>query len=185
MVGRLSEQKGIDLLFPFLETLLSEYDCQFIVIGEGEAKYRSFFEDIAKKFPKKNGCHLIFDLALARHVFAGCDLFLMPSKFEPCGITQMEAMRYGAIPVVRKTGGLADTVEDFDPEKNTGNGFVFEDFNSYAFFGALVRALETYKHKKIWQDLMKRAMRADFSWKVSAKKYLKLYERAISFSSEK
>ena len=185
MVGRLSEQKGIDLLFPFLETLVSEYNCQFIIIGEGEAKYRSFFEEIAKNFPKKIGCHLMFDLTLARHVFAGCDLFLMPSKFEPCGITQMEAMRYGAIPVVRKTGGLADTVKDFDPKKNSGTGFIFEKFSSHAFLGAIVRALETYKHKKIWQELMKRAMRADFSWEFSAKQYLKLYEKAIFFHFQK
>jgi starch synthase len=97
----------------------------------------------------------------------------------------MEAMRYGAIPVVRKTGGLADTVEDFNPEKNTGNGFVFEKFSSYAFFGAVVRGLETYKHKKIWQKLVKRVMKMDFSWKVSAKKYLDLYQRAISFHLQK
>lgn len=181
MVGRLSPQKGIDLLMPILETLISEFNVQFITIGEGEAKFRTFFEEMAKKFPQRVGCHMMFDLALARHVFAGCDLFLMPSKFEPCGITQMEAMRYGAIPVVRKTGGLADTVKDFDPRKDEGTGFVFEDFNSYAFFGALVRALETYKYKKIWQELMKRAMKADFSWEFSAKQYLKLYEKAISF----
>ena len=180
MVGRLSEQKGIDLLFPFLETLLSEYNCQFIAIGEGEAKYRSFFEEITKKFPKKIACHLMFDLTLARHVFAGCDLFLMPSKFEPCGITQMEAMRYGAIPVVRKTGGLADTVEDFDPRKNSGTGLIFEKFSSHAFFGAIIRALETYKHKKIWWELIKRAMKADFSWEVSAKKYFELYNKFIA-----
>lgn len=185
MVGRLSEQKGIDLLMPILETLVSEFNIQFVIIGAGEAKYRSFFEEMNKKFPKKVGCHLMFDLALARHIFAGCDLFLMPSKFEPCGITQMEAMRYGTIPVVRKTGGLADTVKDFDPKKNLGNGFVFENFNSYAFFGAIIRALETYKHKKIWHRLVKKVMRADFSWEVSAKKYLKLYKRVISFHSKK
>ncbi|MBZ9578361.1 glycogen synthase [Patescibacteria group bacterium] len=185
MVGRLSGQKGIDLLFPILETLISEFNIQFVAVGAGEAKYRTFFEEIAKKFPKKVGCHLMFDFVLARRVFTGCDLFLIPSKFEPCGITQMEAMRYGAIPVVRKTGGLADTVEDFDPKKNSGNGFVFEDFNAYAFFGAIVRALETYKHKKIWQELMKRAMKADFSWEVSAKKYFELYKKALVFVFKK
>jgi starch synthase len=180
MVTRLDEQKGIDLLFPILEILITEFHCQFIVIGEGEAKYRSFFEEMNKKFPKKIGCHLMSDFHLSRHIFAGCDIFLIPSKFEPCGITQMEAMRYGAIPVVRKTGGLADTIEDFDPIKNTGNGFVFEKFSSHALFGAIVRALETYKYKKIWQELMKRAMRADFSWETSAKKYLELYKKALT-----
>ncbi len=181
MVGRLSAQKGIDILTPILETLISEFGVQFVIIGGGEGGYRTFFEEIHKKFPKKIGCHLMFDLTLARHVFTGCNLFLMPSKFEPCGITQMEAMRYGAIPVIRKTGGLADTVEDFDPKKNSGNGFVFEDYNPYAFFGAIVRALETFKHKKIWQELMKRAMKADFSWEVSAKRYLRLYKKIVYF----
>ncbi|PJB99254.1 MAG: hypothetical protein CO077_02745 [Candidatus Nealsonbacteria bacterium CG_4_9_14_0_8_um_filter_35_12] len=180
MVTRLDEQKGIDLLFPILETLVSEFDCQFVVVGGGEAKYRSFLEEISKKFPKKIGCHLMLDFNLSRHIFAGCDILLMPSKFEPCGVTQMEAMRYGAIPVVRKTGGLADTVEDFDPKNNTGNGFVFEKFSSHALFGAIVRALETFKYKKNWQELMKRAMRADFSWEASAKKYLELYNKAVS-----
>lgn len=179
MVGRLDEQKGMDLLFPILETLISEFNCQFVIVGGGEPKYRSFFEEMNKKFPKKVGCHLMSDFNLAGHVFAGADIFLVPSKFEPCGITQMEAMRYGAIPVVRKTGGLADTVEDFNAIKNTGTGFVFEKFHPTALFGTIVRALETYKYKKVWQELMKRAMRADFSWEASAKKYLQLYKKLI------
>lgn len=179
MVGRLDEQKGIDLLFSILETLISEFNCQFVIVGGGEPKYRSFFEEMNKKFPKKVGCHLMTDFTLARHIFAGCDIFLIPSKFEPCGITQMEAMRYGAIPVVRKTGGLADTVENFDPVKNTGTGFVFEKFHHYSLLGVIVRALETYKHKKIWQGIIKRAMRSDFSWEASAKKYFQLYKKLI------
>jgi starch synthase len=184
MVCRLSGQKGIDLLMPILEALISEFGIQFVVVGNSEGGYRTFFEELQKKFPKNIGCHLMFDLALGRHVFTGSDIFLVPSRFEPCGITQMEAMRYGAIPVVRKTGGLADTVENFDPQENKGNGFVFEKFDSYALFGAIVRALETYKYKRIWRNLMKRAMKADFSWEVSAKKYLKLYQRAFYFHSQ-
>ena len=185
MVGRLCSQKGIDLLFPILENLISEFNVQFISIGGGEAKYRTFFEEMSKKFPQSIGCHLMFNLALARRVFAGCDLFLMPSRFEPCGITQMEAMRYGAIPVVRKTGGLADTVADFDPTISKGNGFVFENFDSYAFFGAIVRALETYKYEKVWRILVNKAMRADFSWDASAREYLKLYKKALLLVSRK
>jgi starch synthase len=179
MVTRLDEQKGIDLLFPILEILVSEFNCQFVIVGGGESKYRIFFEEMQKKFPKKIGCHLMPDFNLSRHIFAGCDILLIPSRFEPCGTTQMEAMKYGAIPVVRKTGGLADTVQDFDPIKDTGTGFVFEKFNSYTFLGAIVRALETYKYKKIWQELMKRAMKTDFSWDASAQKYLNLYKKAI------
>jgi len=180
MVARLDEQKGIDLLFPILETLISEFDCQFVIVGGGEPKYRSFFEEMNKKYPKKVGCHLMSDFTLARHVFAGSDLFLIPSKFEPCGITQMEAMRYGAIPIVRKTGGLADTVENFDPIKNTGTGFVFEKFHHYSLLGALIRALETYKHKKVWEGLVRRAMKSDFSWDASAKKYFQLYKKLFA-----
>jgi len=179
MVGRLDEQKGIDLFFPIFETLISEFNCQFVIVGGGEPKYRSFFEEMNKKFPKKVGCHLMSDFTLARHIFAGCDMFLIPSKFEPCGITQMEAMRYGAIPVVRKTGGLADTVENFNPIQNTGTGFVFEKFHHYNFLGTIVRALETYKYKKVWQDLMRRAMKTDFSWEASAKKYFQIYKKLI------
>ena len=177
MVSRLDEQKGIDLLFPILEILISEFDCQFVIVGGGEGKYRSFFEELAKKFPKKVGCHLMPDFNLSRHVFAGCDIFLVPSRFEPCGITQMEAMRYGAIPVIRKTGGLADTVEDFDPRENRGAGFVFERFSSHALFGAIIRALETYKYQNVWQKLVKRAMSVNFSWEASAQKYLNLYKK--------
>ncbi|MBI2644261.1 MAG: glycogen synthase [Candidatus Wildermuthbacteria bacterium] len=180
MVGRLYEQKGIDLLFPILEVLLAEHMIEFVVVGGGEPEYRTFFEELNKKFPHRVGTHLMSDVTLARHVFAGSDLFLMPSKFEPCGITQMEAMRYGAIPVVRETGGLADTVENFDPIRNTGTGFTFEEFHSYAFFGAIVRGLETYKYKKTWERLVRRAMKADFSWNTSAKRYIELYQRACT-----
>lgn len=179
MVGRLDEQKGIDLLFPIIETLLTEFGIEFVMVGGGEPKYRSFFEELAKKFPKKVGTHLISDFALSRHIFAGSDMLLVPSKFEPCGITQMEGMRYGAIPIVRKTGGLADTVKDFNPETKTGQGFVFEKFSSYALLGAIVRALENFKYKKTWKELIRKAMTSDFSWEASAKKYLNLYQKLL------
>lgn len=179
MVGRMEEQKGIELLFPILEILISEMNVQFVAVGGGEPKYRSFFEEIAKKYPKNVGTHLMSDFKLARHIFAGADIFLMPSKFEPCGITQMEAMRYGAVPVVRQTGGLSDTVKNFSPLGNSGNGFVFKKFNSYSFFGAIIRALETYKHKKIWLKLVKKIMKMDFSWESSAQRYLELYKKTL------
>jgi len=179
MVTRLYEQKGIDLLFPIMEFLLSDFNLEFIVVGEGEAKYRDFFLEMAKKFPKRIGFHPISDFTLGRRVFASCDIFLMPSKFEPCGLTQMEAMRYGAVPIVRKTGGLADTVEDFDPRENSGTGFLFEKFDSTTLFGAIIRAIETYKHKNVWNGLVKRAMKVDFSWEASARKYLDIYKKII------
>jgi starch synthase len=179
MVGRLDEQKGIELLFPILELLVSEIGVQFVIIGGGEAKYRTFFEELSKKYPKKIGCHLMPDFNLSRHIFAGVDIFLVPSRFEPCGITQMEAMRYGAVPVVRKTGGLADTVKNFNPSDNSGTGFVFEKFNSYAFFGAIMRALENYKYKKVWDKIINRIMKNDFSWENSARKYTNVYKKNL------
>jgi starch synthase len=182
-VGRMDEQKGIDLLFPILETMVKELGIQFIAVGGGDTKYRTFFEEITNKYPTKVGCHSMHDVKLARHIFAGCDIFLMPSKFEPCGITQMEAMRYGAVPVVRKTGGLADTVKDFNPLDDSGSGFVFDKFSSCAFSMAIARAVETFKYKKVWDKLKKQVMKLDFSWDRSAKKYLELYQR-ISFSEK-
>jgi len=164
-----------------MEVLVSDFNLEFVIVGEGEAKYRDFFLEMAKKFPKKIGFHPISDFTLGRRVFASCDIFLMPSKFEPCGLTQMEAMRYGAVPIVRKTGGLADTVEDFDPRENLGTGFLFEKFDSTALFGAIIRAIETVKHKNAWQGLVRRVMKADFSWEASAKKYSDLYKKAIFF----
>ncbi|HHD92195.1 MAG TPA: glycogen synthase [Candidatus Portnoybacteria bacterium] len=179
MVGRLDDQKGIDLLFPILEILIREFSVELVVVGGGSGKYRAFFEDLAHRFPKKVGCHLTPDFTLPRHIFSGSDIFLIPSKFEPCGITQMEAMRYGSIPVVRKTGGLADTVKNFNPQNNEGIGFVFEEFNSYSCLSAIIRALETFKYKEAWHKLIQRAMIQDFSWQASAKKYLWLYHKLV------
>ena len=180
MVTRLSEQKGMDLLFPIMDVLLSDFNMQFIIVGEGDAKYRDFFAEAVKKYPKRVGFHSVSDFSLGRQIFASCDIFLMPSRFEPCGLTQMEAMRYGAIPVVRKTGGLADTVTDFDPRNNQGSGFVFEKFDSMALFGAIIRAIENYKHKSSWSGLINGVMAQDFSWDASAEKYLALYRKTIN-----
>jgi starch synthase len=123
------------------------------------------------------------NFALPRHLFAGGDIFLMPSQFEPCGVAQMEAMRYGNVPVVRRVGGLNDTVKDFNPETVQGNGFVFQNFEKMALFAALIRALETYRHGEVWQSLMKKCMETDFSWSSSAKKYSSLYEKAIALKA--
>lgn len=180
IVARLREQKGLDLLFPVLEALLKELKFQLVVVGSGEAKYMSFFQDLEKRYPGQVAAHLIFDPDLPHLVYAGADAILISSKFEPSGLTQMEAMRYGCIPIVRKTGGLADTVEDFDPQKNTGTGFVFENFDSMALVVAVTRAFENYRNSKIWREMQKRAMRKDFSWKHSAAEYGRLLGIAIS-----
>jgi len=181
VVARLSEQKGIDLLLEALPHFLSEFDAQFVVVGGGEGRYEAAFRDLKKRFPKKVGTHLMPNFTLPRMVFAGTDCSLIPSKFEPCGITALEAMRYGSIPIVRKTGGLADTVEDLDSEAKAGTGFVFEEYSGWALFAQLVRAYENFRRPKTWRGLIKRAMSADFSWGASAKKYVELYRKAIAF----
>ncbi len=182
--GRLSAQKGIELIMNILPYLLKEHRIQFIILGEGENKYREFFSKLEAEFPEQVGTHLISDWQLPRKIFAGADMILLPSKFEPGGIVVIEAMRYGAVPIVRATGGLADIVEDFDIKTNSGNGFIFKEFSELSFFGAIIRALEIFKCKKTWLGLVRRAMQADFSWDTSAKNYVDLYLRAIDFHKE-
>lgn len=184
IVGRLAGQKGIELLQVVMPILLEEYPVQFIAMGEPDGGARHFFNDLEKKFPDQVGTHLMSDFTLPRKIFAGSDIFLLPSAYEPGGITAIEAMRYGAIPVSRITGGLADTVEDYNPNKNTGTGFRFKNYNQWALFAALIRALETYKNSKAWRGLIRRAMSKDFSWQHAAVRYADLYRRAIRFRSE-
>ena len=180
MVSRLDEQKGLDIVMDALPLIFEQTNIQMVILGTGRHRYHHLLRKATKKYQCRLAVSHDFDDALAHLIYAGCDIFLVPSRFEPCGITQMEAMRYGAIPVVRKTGGLADTVEDFDPGKNGGTGFVFEKFSSHALFGAIVRALETYKYQNVWQKLVKKAMSVNFSWEASAQKYLDLYKKTIS-----
>lgn len=179
--GRLDDQKGLDLLVEVLPVLLEEYHVQFVVIGAGNIKYREFFTNLEKQFPGLVGTHLMGDFVLPRRVFAGADMLLLPSKFEPGGIVVIEGMRYGIVPVVRSTGGLADIVTDFDPENNSGNGFTFHKYNKLSFFGALIRAIQIYRNDKLWGNLMKRVMKEDVSWGKAAKQYIDLYDRAIEF----
>jgi starch synthase len=162
-----------------MDTLLVELPIQLIVVGEGEGEIMGFFHDLEKKYPTKVAAHLKFDSVLPHIVFAGADVVLIPSRFEPCGLTQMEAMRMGTIPIVRKTGGLSDSVEDYNPNKNTGNGFVFEKFDSSSLMISLIRAFENFRDKKKWRELQIRAMSKDFSWHSSAKKYVALFKRAV------
>ncbi len=178
IVSRLMEQKGFDLLFPVVDQLLKELKFQLVILGTGESKYMSFFQDLESRFKGQAAAHLSFDKDLPHLVYAGADAILIPSKFEPSGLIQMEAMRYGAIPIVRKTGGLADTVEDYDPVNESGTGFVFEAFDPMSLVVAVSRAFEVYRDLKTWQEIKKRAMAKDFSWKRSAADYLKIFEAA-------
>lgn len=174
IVSRLIEQKGFDLLFSVADPLLKELNCQLVVQGAGEAKYMGFFKELEQKYPGRVGTNLAFDPILPRLVYAGADAILIPSKFEPAGLVQIEAMRYGAVPIARKTGGLADTVRET-------NGFLFKDFDSLAMMVAITRAYENYRHASIWKLLQKRAMERDFSWNKSAEEYGRLFALALGF----
>lgn len=184
MVGRMDGQKGLDLVTQMLGSLMENVNFQFIIIGEGDAGYRLFFEELKAKYPDRVGTHFSFDSRLPRLIFSGADAILIPSKYEPSGLVQMEAMRYGCVPIVRKVGGLADSVDDFTPENNKGTGFVFEKYDSFSLIIAVIRAAELYRQKKEWKKIMKRAMAKDFSWEKSAKEYVKLFEMALRFHKE-
>ena len=181
IVSRLTDQKGFGLLMDAAEPLLENFNMQLIVVGSGEGHFMTFFQELAKKYPQKVGIHLSYNEVLSHTVYAGADAIIIPSRFEPSGLTQMEAMRYGTVPIVRKTGGLADSVVDYDPANKTGTGFVFEKFDNRAFYGAMVRAIETYRYPEFWRDIQKRAMKADFSWTKSAREYVDLFKKAIEY----
>ena len=181
IVSRLTDQKGFDLMFSITEPLLKELNIQMIVVGSGDAKYMGFFKDLADRHPQKIAAHLTFDATLPRLVYGGADMILLPSRFEPCGLSQMEAMRYGVIPIVRKTGGLADSVKDYDPKTGKGNGFTFKEFDGLSFALAITRAYENYRNPETWHHIQKQAMMRDFSWYKSAEEYARLFETAIDF----
>ena len=177
-VSRLDAVKGMDLLEPVLEWLV-ERGAQFVVLGTGQLEYHQMFERLQRRF--SNGMHafLKFDDVLARRIYAGADIFLMPSAVEPCGLGQMIAMRYGCVPVVRATGGLTDTVTDYGAQPGRGTGFAFVDNSPEACQKALERAFKAYGDKRVWRGLQRRGMATDFSWAASAQEYVKLYRRAI------
>jgi starch synthase len=176
LISRLADQKGFDIIAEIADQLL-ELDLQLVVLGTGEPKYHELFTALQKKEPKKIAVNLKFDARLAKLIYAGSDMFLMPSKFEPCGLGQMISLAYGTIPIVRKTGGLADSILDYTPATGEGTGFVFEEYTGNALLATIKQALVTYQKKKVWKQLMENAIRADFSWTASAKKYVALYQR--------
>ena len=147
-----------------------------VVLGTGDVRYHEMFEMLRQRFSQKLAVNLKYDHRLAKLIYAGSDMFLMPSRFEPCGLGQMIAMKYGSIPLVRKTGGLSDTVENLSPEGKKGTGFVFENYRSEDLLFIIRRAVEAFRQSKIWKELVQRAMTKDFSWDASARQYLDLYE---------
>ncbi len=173
MVGRLAEQKGIDLVAAALPELLS-LDLELAVLGSGRADYEELFERSSREHPRRLAARIGFDEPLAHRMEAGADLFLMPSRFEPCGLNQMYSLRYGTVPVVRAVGGLADTVEDFDGIRR-GTGFTFRDYHPQALVTAVRRAADVYRDGRAWRGIVDRGMALDYSWDASAERYEALF----------
>ncbi|MEE1055455.1 MAG: glycosyltransferase, partial [Acutalibacteraceae bacterium] len=176
IVTRLVKHKGIDLVKHVFEELLKA-DIQFAILGSGEWEFETFFHDMAEKYPDKIGLKLGFNTQLAHRIYAGADIFLMPSQSEPCGLAQMVALRYGTIPIVRETGGLNDTIRDSGDGE--GNGFTFKSYNAHDMENTVWRALAGYSDKKGWNVLRKRAMECDNSWGASANAYIRLYKEML------
>ncbi len=177
LVTRLVSHKGLDLIKAILDELLATTDIQFVVLGSGDWQYEEFFKEMAARYPNQLGLRLGFVPDLARKIYAGSDMFLMPSKSEPCGLSQMVALRYGSIPIVRETGGLKDTITDSGD--NEGNGFTFARYNAHDMLHSIRRAVEGYQNEEGWNVLVKRAMECNNSWNRSANEYIRLYKAVL------
>jgi starch synthase len=179
MISRLVDQKGLDLVAAVADEL-PRLDATFVVLGSGEARYQDLWLRLAARHSDRIGAHIGFDEGLAHLVEGGADMFLMPSRFEPCGLNQMYSLRYGTVPVVHAVGGLADTVRDYSPGDPSSNGFAFRAYRPDALLDALQRALALFAHPKEWRALQMAGMRVDHSWDRSAREYVTIYERALA-----
>jgi starch synthase len=182
MVSRLVSQKGLDLVTEAIDILV-KMDVRFVFLGTGDIVYHRALQQAAAMYPDRIAVRLAFDNKLAHQIVAGSDMFLMPSQYEPCGLSQLYSLRYGTIPIVRGTGGLVDTVRDIEGDPDGGTGFVFHDYTSGAMLAAIERALAVYDVRTKWEDIMRCGMAKDFSWRTSAEKYQVLYQRAIGHRS--
>jgi starch synthase len=181
VVSRLTDQKGFDLIAAAVDDLMS-LDAIWVMLGSGDRPYEDLWRTLAARYPQRVSATIGFDEQLAHRIEAGADVFLMPSRFEPCGLNQMYSLRYGTVPIVRETGGLADTVIDAaDPG---GNGIRFREYTPAALVGAVRRALELYRNTKRWKELQRAGMQGDFSWDASAREYVKVYESAAGAAQE-
>lgn len=179
MVSRLVQQKGVDLMPEVLPRILQERNCRLLILGSGEDRYEKFFFGLQRQFPDKVFFYRGYHNELAHRIEAASDIYLMPSMYEPCGLNQMYSLRYGAVPVVRKTGGLADSVEPFDAATKQGTGFLFSTFTPPDFHAALAEALDTYAKPRLWRRLVRNGMSRDFSWERQVEKYVEVYRRLI------
>lgn len=180
MISRLTDQKGLDLIAQVIQPLLTQ-GVQFVVLGIGDQHYQEMFQGLAARYPEQLAIFLTFNDELARRIYAGSDMFLMPSRFEPCGLNQLIAMRYGCVPIVRNVGGLADTVQEFDTQTGEGNGFVFINYDAWELFAAIIRALTIYRFKESWRTLQLHGLAADHSWHASAMRYTEVYRNAQAY----
>ena len=183
MISRLDDQKGFDLIAEIIDTLMNmRQNVYFVLLGTGHERYHKLFSHIMEKYPKKAGIRLEFNATLAHKIEAGADMFLMPSRYEPCGLNQIYSLKYGTVPIVRATGGLNDSIKTFQPNANKGlglgTGIKFNAYKADNLLSAIKKGLKAYKDKKCWKELMIRGMQEDFSWDASAKEYEKLYKKA-------
>ena len=182
IVSRMVMQKGFDIFADSIIDLM-DLEAQWIILGSGEDSFENLFRRLSNEFPGKVGAYIGYNNELSHLIEAGADMFLMPSRYEPCGLNQIYSLKYGTVPIVRKTGGLADTVKDWDEQNHfgfkDGNGFSFYDYSGYALYKSVERAVNTFKQPKIWKKIQANGMALDFSWTRSAEKYVELYKLAV------
>jgi starch synthase len=182
-ISRLAEQKGFDLIAASMPKMV-DLGLQFVLLGTGEEKYHLQFQKFREQHPEQIGVKIGFDNALAHKIEAGSDMFIMPSRYEPCGLNQIYSLKYGTVPIVRATGGLDDTIQDFNPPSQEGNGFKFVDYSPSSFLETIHRALQVYRDPISWEKLIQKGMSADFSWEESARGYLKVYQETLAKKKE-